>query len=818
LKHRSIASFAFIVLTLAAFSVPFVLFASTAKAAVLYYSGNPTPEEQLVLEYINRARADPIGEGQRLGIDIHEGLSDPGSVGPRPPLAMNSILLGVAEAHSRDMYNLNYFSHNDPNGTTPYGRMVHAGYEYVLAGENMAAGVDLSAVELEDLMMVDSGTPGRPHRVNLLDLINPYPCGNPPCAYSEVGIGYYESASPNGMGLTSLITEDFGAAANAGPFLLGVVYNDRNGNNFYDTGEGLAGVTITPSSSGYYAVSSSSGGYVIPVGTSGTITVTASGPGFAPITKTVTLNGANVKLDFTISAQTNSSTSTSTHTGTTSTVTTTTSTAVTQVSSQTTSVINRPSIALNHVSASPGSIVDVYGSGFSSDDTACSLSGSAVLTWTCLISTGTLTASFVVANAMVGSHSVAATGNPAGDSASAILTVSASANQTTTSTSTNTTGISTSTSTALTSSSTSITLTKDFSVTSSVSTIALAQGGSGSATITVFSINGFSSPVTLSTSWVENTPTGIGVSITSPVTPFSGGAATSLLIVSASSSASPGTFAVQLAATSGSLTHILTSSIVVQTSQAVYSTSTSKTTIMSTATNATTSPHTLPPLQTNCAFSSATAGSQLAPLAQALRTFRDQSIMKTRSGVAFMILFNAWYYSFSPRLASNLASQPAQRTLLRYGLYPLLGILHLSYYAYLLIYPLNNEIAALTSGIVVASLIGLVYLAPTLYLATRILRRKLTSYLNPIPLAVWSAISLLGVLITYSTGARLPLGIAEASLMISNLTLGGLSGTLALTHLNPSSPNMRVAIMTRLTQPLSHVARRPFEDSRQQTS
>ncbi len=64
-------------------------------------------------------------------------------------------------------------------------------------------------------MMVDAGTPGRPHRVNLLDLINPYPCGDPPCAYSEVGIGYFGGATPNGMGLTSLITEDFGTASTA---------------------------------------------------------------------------------------------------------------------------------------------------------------------------------------------------------------------------------------------------------------------------------------------------------------------------------------------------------------------------------------------------------------------------------------------------------------------------------------------------------------------------------------------------------------------------------------------------------------------------
>jgi hypothetical protein len=273
----------------------------TVRAAVLYDSGDPTSSDQLVLEYINRARSNPVAEGTRLGIDIHEGLTDPSLVGSRPPLAMNKILLSIATAHSRDMYNQNYFSHTDPNGTNPFDRMAHAGYNYMLAGENMAAGSGQSAPQLEDLMMVDSGTPGRPHRVNLLDLINPYPCGYPPCVYSEVGIGYFGGAIPNGIGLTSLITEDFGAAS-ATPFLLGVVYNDRNSNSFYDIGEGVAGVTITTSAGGYYAVSSTSGGYAIPIGTSGSISVTASGPGFGPITKTVTLTGSNVKLDFTTQA------------------------------------------------------------------------------------------------------------------------------------------------------------------------------------------------------------------------------------------------------------------------------------------------------------------------------------------------------------------------------------------------------------------------------------------------------------------------------------------------------------------------------------
>jgi hypothetical protein len=287
----------FIILVIAVSSLSFAHFVPRASALVLYNSGNPTADDQLVLEYINRARADPFAEGQRLSIDIHEDLQNPSLVGPRPPLAMNSMLLGIAEAHSSDMYNGNYFSHTDPNGTTPFDRMIHAGYGYVRAGENMAAGTGLSATELEDLMMVDSGESGRPHRLNLLDLFNSYPCAAP-CVYTEVGVGYYQGSTGNSIG-NAFITEDFGNAGNTGPFLLGVVYDDRNGNNFYDIGEGIAGVTITPSSGAYYAVSSSSGGYAMPIGTSGTLTVTASGPGFGSISKTITLTGANVKLDFT---------------------------------------------------------------------------------------------------------------------------------------------------------------------------------------------------------------------------------------------------------------------------------------------------------------------------------------------------------------------------------------------------------------------------------------------------------------------------------------------------------------------------------------
>lgn len=417
LKRKRGTSFAFVAVLLVASVLSLRAVTPTVTALVRYDSGNPTPDEQLVLEYINRARANPIAEGQRLGIDIHEGLQDPSFVGPRPPLAMNRLLLSIAEAHSADMYNGNYFSHTDPNGTTAFNRITNVGYDYVRAGENMAASTGSTAAELEDFMMVDSGTSGRLHRVNLLDLLNAYPCGTPPCVYYEVGIGYYAGATSNSIG-SDFITEDFGAAPSAGPFLLGVVYNDVNHNNFYDIGEGIGGVSITPSSGGYYAVSSSSGGYAIPIGTSGTITVTASGPGFGPITKTVTLTGVNVKLDFTSGQVSSSSTSLQTttplQTSTTSSVITTSST---QTESSSTTAASSPSITLNPTSAPVGSTVNVTGSGFSMSDTGCVISGSSVSTSSCVISSGTVKGSFVAGNVGVGSYSVAAIGGPVGDSA-----------------------------------------------------------------------------------------------------------------------------------------------------------------------------------------------------------------------------------------------------------------------------------------------------------------------------------------------------------------------------------------------------------------
>ena len=79
--------------------------------------------------------------------------------------------------------------------------------------------------------------------------------------------------------------------------------------------------------------------------------------------------------------------------------------------------VNGPALTLNPSSDSAGATVSVSGSRFSPTDTACTLSGGSIASYTCAISGGALAGTFVVSNAGTGVYGVTATGSPAGDSA-----------------------------------------------------------------------------------------------------------------------------------------------------------------------------------------------------------------------------------------------------------------------------------------------------------------------------------------------------------------------------------------------------------------
>jgi len=78
-----------------------------------------------------------------------------------------------------------------------------------------------------------------------------------------------------------------------------------------------------------------------------------------------------------------------------------------------------------------------------------------------------------------------------------------------------------------------------------------------------------------------------------------------------------------------------------------------------------------------CLIATATFGSELAPQVQLLRELRDNSLLQTESGSAFMELFNDVYYSFSPYIADLERENLVFKEVVKITITPLLTSLSL---------------------------------------------------------------------------------------------------------------------------------------------
>ena len=76
-----------------------------------------------------------------------------------------------------------------------------------------------------------------------------------------------------------------------------------------------------------------------------------------------------------------------------------------------------------------------------------------------------------------------------------------------------------------------------------------------------------------------------------------------------------------------------------------------------------------------CLIATATYGSELAPQVQQLRELRDNTLLNTESGSAFMSTFNNVYYSFSPTIADMEREHPMFKEAVKLGLTPMLSSL-----------------------------------------------------------------------------------------------------------------------------------------------
>ena len=76
-----------------------------------------------------------------------------------------------------------------------------------------------------------------------------------------------------------------------------------------------------------------------------------------------------------------------------------------------------------------------------------------------------------------------------------------------------------------------------------------------------------------------------------------------------------------------------------------------------------------------CLIATATYGSEMSQQVQQLRELRDNQLLQTESGSAFMSAFNNVYYSFSPYIADMERENPMFKEVVKLGLTPMLSSL-----------------------------------------------------------------------------------------------------------------------------------------------
>lgn len=143
--------------------------------------------EDEVLQIVNDVRA--------IGADCGE----EGQFGPAEPLAMDPILRCSSRLHSLDMYERDYFDHDNPDGLDPFQRMEEAGFSGSYMGENIAYGQQNPEQVME--AWVDSDG----HCSNIM---NPN--------YTLIGVGYYPGAESRRDGKQHFWTQNFGAPQRQG--------------------------------------------------------------------------------------------------------------------------------------------------------------------------------------------------------------------------------------------------------------------------------------------------------------------------------------------------------------------------------------------------------------------------------------------------------------------------------------------------------------------------------------------------------------------------------------------------------------------------
>jgi hypothetical protein len=262
---------------------------STVKSQSLLDTGVPTVEwtfhktvdgahpdgnEQQFVWLMNRARANPTQEGiwlatmndpdvaaarKYFGVDLDLLRAEFAATTVKPPAAFDVRLYNAAKSHSDYLISINGSDH-----TGQFDRIDAEGFHYLAARGNVFAyckaalyghagfNIDWGYGSDDSGMQDDRG-----HRKAVMSIDG---------SYTNVGIAVVPESSPSTAVGPLVVTGNY---CNANPsyavhynlFIVGTVWEDKDGDSFYDPGEGIGGVTVMPSHGNYFAITAKSGGY-----------------------------------------------------------------------------------------------------------------------------------------------------------------------------------------------------------------------------------------------------------------------------------------------------------------------------------------------------------------------------------------------------------------------------------------------------------------------------------------------------------------------------------------------------------------------------
>jgi hypothetical protein len=265
--------------------------------------GDPSGEEQELVELMQRARKDPVAEAARINAR-HGTTLDFSSYPPTQPLCPNEFLSAAAKAHVDDMKARNFYGHANPDGLNANGRILATRYdlhtyfgtnpavnltENIGKGQGSAPGNGLTTAQnVHDTFLIDKNVPGFKHREMILG-------GGSFANRREVGTSYQHFDVSNPSIRTDFICEEFAVTKADKPFLVGVAFDDKNNDGICQAGEGKKNVTVTLSHASGFTISTTTktaGGFGFEVFVDETYTLTIDGK-----PAQVVIAGKNKKVD-----------------------------------------------------------------------------------------------------------------------------------------------------------------------------------------------------------------------------------------------------------------------------------------------------------------------------------------------------------------------------------------------------------------------------------------------------------------------------------------------------------------------------------------